>query len=352
MKISNCFIYIILLSLIYSCQTGKNSNSKNFQLELATSKKNIQLNDTLTVTIQNKKQLAIDSVSYTIKGTSIKNTSTTSNFQLILKDVKLGVQELQAIVFSGGEQDTINKNISIFSDTAPVIYGYKIINEYPHDVKAFTQGLEFYNNKLYESTGKNGASSLRITNFETGAIELKTDLESQYFGEGITVLNDKVYMLSWQAKTGFVYDALSLEKLDSFKYGQSKEGWGLCNDGARLYKSDGTENIWILDPATLIEQEKIQVCTNNRILKGINELEWVNGKIYANTWQQNREVAVIVNPSNGAVEALINFTGLKDKVSQHPDVNVLNGIAYRASSNSLFVTGKYWDKIFEVELIK
>lgn len=352
MKIGNYLLFIILPFLMISCHGGKNATTKNFSLRLDTKAKKIRLGDTLQFSINNKKKLEIDSVSYQIEGLENKNTTNSSSFQLLLNNVKLGKQKVRAIVYSNGKQDTVSKQLTIYSNIAPVLYGYRIINEYPHDKKAFTQGLEFYNGKLYESTGKKGASSLRITDAKTGEVLKKIDLAAQYFGEGITILNDKLYMLTWQAKLGFVYDPLSLEKIDSFRYGKSKEGWGLCNDGKSLYKSDGTESIWNLDPNTLIERGRIQVCTNNNMLKDINELEWVDGKIYANTWQQNRELALIINPANGAVEALINFAGLKEKLKQHEDLNVLNGIAYNPESKTLFVTGKYWDKIFEIALVK
>ena len=159
-----------------------------------------------------------------------------------------------------------------------------------------------------------------------------------------------MYQLTWQKGIGFVYSVNTFEKLDSFKYGNSKEGWGLCNDDDILYKSDGTEKIWMLNPETLVEEDYIQVCTNKGKIVGINEMEWIEGKIYANRYQKNG--VAIINPKNGAVEGVIDFTPLKNKVKQHQGLDVLNGIAYNPKTKTIFVTGKRWDKLFEVEIVE
>ena len=169
----------------------------------------------------------------------------------------------------------------------------------------------------------------------------------EYFGEGLTVLNDKIYQLTWKNKIGFIYD-LELNNIGTFNYVNSKEGWGLCNDGNYIYKSDGTSKIWRLDPNTLEEIDFIDVMTDKSRIKNINELEYIDGKIYANTYQQNRDVVIVINPSNGVVENVIDFSGLRDKVLQTPELDVMNGIAY--NKGKLFVTGKNWDKVFEVKV--
>jgi glutaminyl-peptide cyclotransferase len=224
---------------------------------------------------------------------------------------------------------------------------YDIINEFNHDQKAYTQGLEIYENFLFESTGLNGKSSLRKINFNTGEIINMINLEYEYFGEGLTVLNDKIYQLTWKNRIGFIYD-LDLNNIGTFNYGNSQEGWGLCNDGNYIYKSDGTSKIWRLDPNTLEEIDFIDVMTDKSRIKNINELEYIDGKIFANTYQQNRDVVIVINPSNGIVENVIDFSGLRDKVLQKEDLDVMNGIAY--NKGKLFVTGKNWNKIFEVKV--
>ena len=224
---------------------------------------------------------------------------------------------------------------------------YDIINEFNHDQKAYTQGLEIYENFLFESTGLNGKSSLRKINFNTGEIINMINLDYEYFGEGLTVLNDKIYQLTWKNRIGFIYD-LELNNIGTFNYGNSQEGWGLCNDGNYIYKSDGTSKIWKLDPNTLEEIDFIDVMTDKSRIKNINELEYIDGKIYANTYQQNRDVVIVINPSNGIVENVIDFSGLRDKVLQTEDLDVMNGIAH--NKDKLFVTGKNWSKVFEVKV--
>ena len=149
----------------------------------------------------------------------------------------------------------------------------------------------------------------------------------------------------------FIYNKANLQMTKSFPYFDSKEGWGLCNDGNKLYKSDGSENIWILNPTDFSEEKRIQVVTNKSALKKINELEWVSGKIYANTYQFQKDVVVIINPKTGRVEGVVDFSGLKEKVKQHDKLNVLNGIAYHKSRKTFFVTGKNWNKMFEVKIL-
>jgi glutaminyl-peptide cyclotransferase len=203
---------------------------------------------------------------------------------------------------------------------------------------------------LYESTGQYGESKLRKVDYKTGEVLQNVNLDKVYFGEGLTVLNDNIYQLTWQRGLGFVYDLNTLEKKSSFKYGQSKEGWGLCNDGKVIYKTDGTEKIWILNPETLVEERFIQAYTNKGKMSQINELEWINGKIYANRYQ--KDGVAIINPINGAIEGVIDFSPLKKKVTQHQGLDVLNGLAWNPETQTLFVTGKRWDKLFEVKIIE
>ncbi|HNU59882.1 MAG TPA: glutaminyl-peptide cyclotransferase, partial [Aquaticitalea sp.] len=189
---------------------------------------------------------------------------------------------------------------------------------------------------------------LRKVDYKTGEVLKNIDLTNQYFGEGLTILGDKLYQLTWRENTGFIYDVNTFEKTGSFKYGKSKEGWGLCNDGTSLYKSDGTDKIWTLDTNDFTEKDHIQVYTNNGKIPSLNELEWIDGKIFANIYQRNG--VVIINPKSGAVEGVIDFSPLKEKVTQHRELDVLNGIAYNPNTKTIFVTGKDWDKLFEVEV--
>nr|MBC8298100.1 glutaminyl-peptide cyclotransferase [Pelagibacterales bacterium] len=270
--------------------------------------------------------------------------------EIILNNYILGNQKVKAIIYSGSESYTLNSSFDIYSNVIPTLYKYEIINEFKHDDKAYTQGLEFYEGVLYESTGLNGKSSLRKVNYRTGEVLKSIKIDNEYFAEGITVLNDKIYQLTWKNQIGFIYNT-NLEYINTFKYGNSIQGWGLCNDGEYIYKSDGTNKIWLLDKDTLEEIRNIEVMTNKSKIKNINELEYINGKIYANTYQLNRDVVIIINPSNGAVEGVIDFTGIRDLVKKTPDLDVMNGIAYNPITNKIYVTGKNWNKLFEIKLV-
>ena len=326
-----------------SCGSNSGQKKSDFTIKTNAEKGNISNNKTLKLSLENKKNHTIDSVFYTLEG-----NRTTDNF--ILKNVKLGKQTIEATVYFNGEKEVTASAITILNSDTPKVYTYKIINEYPHDITSYTQGIEFFGDTLYESTGQYKESKLRKLDYKTGKVIKSIDLADEYFGEGLTILNNKVYQLTWQEDTGFVYDVNTFEKLSSFKYGNSKQGWGLCNNDKIIYKSDGTEKIWLLDPETLIEQEFIQVYTNKGKIIGINEMEWIDGKIYANRYQKNG--VAIINPKNGAVIGVIDFTPLKKKVKQHEGLDVLNGIAYNPKTKTIFVTGKRWDKLFEVEIIE
>lgn len=335
-------IWILLLSLLLlKCNTDI---TKDFRLSVVEKSKKFKPNDTLMFNIVNKKNHPIDSVVYHLDGIKISDVQP-------LNKKSLGIYDLTASVYLSGKKLEYKENISIVSALKPKLYTYTILNEYPHDKTAYTQGLEFYRDTLFESTGIRGKSSLRKVNFKTGEVFKQIALDQVYFGEGISILNDKLYQLTWQGKMGFQYQPDQLKMERSFAYQNSKEGWGLCNDGQRLYKSDGTHQIWILDPRTQKETDKIQVMTDKNALKKINELEWVDGKIYANTYQFKKEVGIIIDPQSGAVEGVIDFSGLKSKVEQVSNLDVLNGIAYHPKRKTFFVTGKNWSKLFEVKIL-
>ncbi|WP_194766427.1 glutaminyl-peptide cyclotransferase [Tamlana sp. I1] len=335
---------IIFLSVtIISCGSNGAHKKSDFSIETNATKGNISNHKTLNLSVKNKKDHVIDSITYSLNGKPIAESYS-------LKDEKLGKHTLEATVYFNNEKQTTASAITILNSDLPKVYTYKIINEYPHDITSYTQGLEFYNDTLYESTGQYKASKLRKVDYKTGGVLKNINLSDEYFGEGLTILNDKIYQLTWQKGTGFVYDVDTFEKISSFKYGNSKEGWGLCHVDNTIYKSDGTENIWLLNPDTLSEEEHIQVYTNRGKIVGINEMEWIEGNIYANRYQ--KDGVAIINPKNGAVIAVVDFTPLKNLVTQHKDLDVLNGIAYNPKTKTIFVTGKHWDKLFEIEIVK
>ena len=237
--------------------------------------------------------------------------------------------------------------------TAPSItpqvtnYTYRIINTYPHDRTAFTEGLIYDNGVLYESTGLNGQSTLRKVELTTGWVLQSTSLASQYFGEGLTLWQDSLIQLTWQTHVGFVYDKNTFNLLRNFNY--TTEGWGLTHDSTRLIMSDGTSTMYFLDPVTFQVTGKIEVKDRGTPVVNINELEYVNGRIYANIWMTDK--IAIINPDTGNAESWIDLTGLLPPQANPVAVDVLNGIAYDPVGKRLFVTGKLWPMLFEIELV-
>ncbi|WP_028102244.1 glutaminyl-peptide cyclotransferase [Pseudoduganella violaceinigra] len=233
------------------------------------------------------------------------------------------------------------------ASAAVPVQGYAIKAAYPHDPQAFTQGLFFKDGFLWESTGQYGASSVRKVELATGKVLQKRDLPEKVFGEGIAPHGDSIVGITWMNQAGYVMDQGSFAIKGTFNY--LGEGWGLTSDGERLYMSDGTPEIRVLDPKTFGEQRRIQVTADGQPLMQINELEWVEGQIYANVWQSDRIARI--DPASGQVLGWIDLSGLAATAKVGADAdNVLNGIAYDAKSRRLFVTGKRWPKLFEIEL--
>ncbi|PKP40553.1 MAG: glutamine cyclotransferase [Bacteroidetes bacterium HGW-Bacteroidetes-12] len=337
------FTFCIIITL-FSC--------KSEHKFIINTPKKIQTNTELTISVSEKNNKPIDSVQFSVDDKKVNGNLTSA--KLKINDFKLGKHQVTAIVFYENKTSKITETVYFLADSAPEIYTYKIINTYPHDREAYTQGLEFFNGFLYEGTGKKGSSSIRKVELKTGKVLQQKDLSEQYFGEGITIFNGKLYQLTWQAGIGFVYDLNTFEQEKSFKYTKSREGWGLTHNGEKLIKTDGTEFIWFLNPETLVEESYIEVYTNERKVEKLNELEYVNGLIYANIWQQN--TILIVNPNSGKVEGVANLTSLKTIIEKEQKLDdadeVLNGIAFDKENNRLFVTGKHWEKLYEIVLIK
>ncbi len=247
----------------------------------------------------------------------------------------------------GANTNTTPANRNTAADNGVVQkLGYEVVNSWPHDQKAFTQGLVFLDGKMLESTGQEGRSSLRSVELQTGKILKKVDVPEPYFAEGIALLNNKIYQLTWQHRVGFIYDAQSLQKTGEFTY--NGEGWGLTTDGQSLILSDGSNRLRFLDPSSFRTTKTIAVKDGNTPVSDLNELEFVNGEIYANIWHDDRIAAI--DPQSGRVKAWIDLAGLlKPGDTQDPEA-VLNGIAYDQASSRLFVTGKLWPKLFEIKI--
>lgn len=230
----------------------------------------------------------------------------------------------------------------------PTIYDYEIVNTYPHDPEAFTQGLFFRDGFLYESTGLKGRSSIRKVDLETGDVIKRYDLPTDIFGEGITNWKKRIVHITWRSQVGFVYDLDNFAQLKSFTY--PGEGWGITGDGRRLIMSDGTADLRFLDPKTLRETGRLRVTHRGKPVTRLNELEYVYRDVYANIWQS--DLIVRIDPASGQVNGVVDLRGLRQQLGAGAaGAEVLNGIAYDSATDRLFVTGKLWPKLFEIRLI-
>lgn len=239
--------------------------------------------------------------------------------------------------------------------TLPKMMSYQLVNEYPHDPLAFTEGLQFVDGYLYESTGQYGKSDIRKTELKTGKLLLQKKMDNKYFGEGMSLINGKVYQLTYREKTGFVYDAATLKQLQTFTF-PNNEGWGMTTDGTNLIYDDGGNVLYFLDPNTFKEVKKVAVTDQYGPVLNINELEYIKGYIYANQWQT--DFILKIDPSTGKVLARADLSDLRQKTGIAPisaatnqdSPDVLNGIAYDAANNRIYITGKNWPKLFEIKL--
>ena len=258
-----------------------------------------------------------------------------------------------ALAFSCKTETPINKpnintNTTSKSPQATIpIYGYEVINTYKHDAKAFTQGLVFHEGALYESTGQYESSTLRKVELETGKVLQKYDLPRNVFGEGLTILNGKIYQISWREGLAWQYNLEDFKLIKEFQY--AGEGWGLTNDGKNLLMSDGTHIIRVINPENFETIRTIPIFRENNLpLMQINELEWVKGEIWANVWQDS--MVARINPENGKILGWIDFSPMTKEEVKEPGNDVLNGIAYDEKTDRIFVTGKLWKKLFEIKV--
>ncbi|MGB6484338.1 MAG: glutaminyl-peptide cyclotransferase [Candidatus Acidiferrales bacterium] len=238
--------------------------------------------------------------------------------------------------------------VTLKAQTKPASYGYRIVHTYPHDPKAFTQGLIYLDGYLYESTGLNGQSSLREVDLRTGLVLQRHDLDAELFGEGLTNWRSTLVQLTWKAHIGFVYDRATFHLLRMFHY--EGEGWGLTQDGAHIILSDGSSSLRFLDPQTFQEVKRIVVSDGGVEVHDLNELEYIYGQIYANVWQT--DLIAIISPKDGHVTGWIDLGGLQPASVRGNSGAVLNGIAFDAVHSRLFVTGKLWPKLFQIQLVR
>lgn len=290
-----------------------------------------------------------DSIRIYYDGNTVKTLYTAPwQFSVNTESSRLGRVALKVIAYAGEKRPhTLTRFILMFSDIVPTQNSYRVVNVYPHDNQAYTQGLLVHNGFFYESTGKEGRSTFRKVNIKTGEVLMQHKLENKFFGEGLTYLNGKFYQLTWQHNTGFVYDADSFTQIHTIHY--DTQGWGLTTDGEKLYMSDGTNRIYILEPEYFTVVESFDVFDNEKAVYQLNELEFIDGMLWANIY--TTDLIAKIDPLNGKVLAYYKLSGLIDPYDKNLDSEeVLNGIAWDEEHHRMFVTGKHWSKIFEVEM--
>lgn len=349
------FFLILILSLFITAFSCSNKSSKSRKpvssISVQPSKNSYSFGEKIVVNVKTKlKDGEIESIKLFYNGELIKESKeldfTVEN--VILNN--LGTSGLVAeATKTDGLKNSRSQTINTFSDVVPEKLTYQVINNFPHSKQHYTQGLEFYNDILYESTGENGTSGIFKTRLESGNIEKAVMLDEKYFGEGITILNDKIYQLTYKHQKGFVYQLSDLSLIDTFQF-QSREGWGLTNDGTSIIMSDGTNVLTWLNPTDFSVVKKVQVANNKGVINNLNELEYINGSIYANVY--TTDLIVQIDPETGKVLSEINLAGIVNMYKNSTDaIDYLNGIAFHEKSNRLFVTGKFWPRIFEIKLI-
>ncbi len=356
MKQYNALAFILLATLlVVSCKDNTNTESF-FSINEAVLKAQYTPKESIKLEVVDSSNKKIDSIVYSINNLKVGSVKGNSKFSFALKDQKLGYQNLKANIYFEGSTEVDSSRVELISDITPKVLTYTIVNTYPHDIKAYTEGLEFYRDTLYEGTGNGagndtgikGISSMRKVDYKTGNILKKVEYPEKIFGEGISILNGKIYQLTWKNNECYVYDVNTFQKLKTLPYYKEMEGWGMTNDGKNLYYNDGSEKIHVVNPETLKQIDYLNVYSGGSKIPSINELEWVDGKIYSNIYQKN--FVIVINPKSGAVEAMLDLSDLENKRTKLPDVDVLNGIAYNPKTKTFFVTGKNWNKMFEIKI--
>ncbi len=353
-------LLIICFSVIYfNCKDNKKDeyNLKNKKNNLTTqnfkgkifiklAKDTLHCGDTLHVKYKIQASVPIDSVFFYVGTKTNVLYDTIGDYILSTKDLPVGVISIKVYAYSKDKYISATKKFLLLSDIIPTKYKYKVIKTYPHDPEAYTQGLIYENGIFYESTGLETKSSIRKVKVETGEVIYSHEMPENIFGEGIAIIGDRLYQITWRNHIAFVYNKNSFEELDKFTY--STEGWGLTTDGNVLYMSDGTNKIYVRDPHTFGIIRTIEVYDNQKAIPLLNELEYINGKIWANVY--TKDYIVIINPQNGKVEGVLDCKGILKKKYRTPKTDVLNGIAYDIKNKRIFITGKNWSKLFQIAI--
>lgn len=364
-KLITLLKYILILSLFINLNSCKETNSNNTDsgIKEGTSKTSYVASlkspgkdevfvcgDTIQIKLVIKKRnIEIDSIRYYTNNSYIKTeTSDSGIIYWNSKNARVGQNTVKTVVFYNDSLKEIHAvSFILLSDIIPETYSYKVINKFPHDENAYTQGLVYDNGFLYEGTGKKGQSSLRKVEIQTGIPVKKIDLDKHIFGEGIVIIKDNIYQITYKTQVGFIYNKNTMDLVRRFDY-QIKEGWGLTTDGEKIFMSDGSSNLYMIDCEYFTQTGQIEVFNHKGIVSNLNELEYINGKIFANIYGDTR--IVIIDPNTGKITGELDLKNLMPPDFKSDINKVLNGIAYNYNNNHLYITGKYWPALYEIEI--
>jgi len=335
------------ITMAVSCNQGKSSAYVSFKLP--EQGQGVKQGEELTIQLDVPAAANVTEATYLVDGKVIGTKKDATPFAFKTGNLALGYRLISAVVDDGSKKDTITVNIELKSAITPPIDGYEVVNVFPHDTTSYTQGLEYHDGKFLESTGEYGSSTLRWVDIKSGKSLQRIDIDKKYFAEGVSLVDDKIVLLTWQANMGFIYNPETFKQIGTFPYQNSREGWGLTFDGKQLIKSDGTNRIWFLNKDTYREESYIDVYDDRGQVDQLNELEYIDGKIYANVYQTDN--LIIIDPKTGAIERYVDLSGILPEKDKFSNTDVLNGIAWDAKGKRLFVTGKRFDKLFEIKLV-
>lgn len=349
-KLYTHYLLLAFIFLIFGCDPKKQVAKLKIIVPEAGS--SVRKGQPLLVKLEVPSELsALDSIQFTVDGKTISVHVQADSILIDTQDLEFGQKTIGAKIFAKGQTESAYSNIVVVP-AAPRKYGFKVVRELPHDPQAFTQGLEVKNGIFYESTGQyDGKSSLRRVAIETGKVLNKINLDNEFFGEGMTIIGNQIIQLTYLERKAFVYDANTLRKLKEFNYDSKiKEGWGLCYNGTELILSEGTNFLHFVNPEDFSVQKSIPVFNHQGPVHNLNELEYIDGLVYANVYQT--DIIVIIDPNTGAVVGEINLIGIYPEKNERQYDNELNGIAHDPITKTLYVTGKNWAKLFQIEIVK
>lgn len=347
------FIFILLSVLFYSC---KNDNAPVIDKRLETYTKltspannsSVKINDSIRVSLGIlKNDVTLDSSEIFYDNVLVSPLKNGLTYSWLPSDNKLGIHKITVKTFyKDGKNESLESSVKVLSDIVPKVSKFTVVKTYPHDKEDFTEGFEYYKGYLYESTGLEGKSLIKKYDLTTGKSVKEVTLDKEYFGEGITILDNKIFQLTWKNKKGFVYNLDDFKFIQNFTYGT--EGWGMTNNGKDLIMSDGTNKIYFMNPYSFSITDKIEVYDNMGPIVNINELEYYKGAIYANVWRT--PLILKIDAATGKILSRMDMQEIISKAGNPQEVDVLNGITINPSTGNLLVTGKLWNKIFEIKI--